>query len=110
MLGVEDKPALAAAQLAKLPRWRKVEPFVKSYLGNTLHLLGECAVLLFFTQKSAMGAFSDGLFPWKWLWGSCGQVVCYTSAGNGSVQVCALEEQSVNGAVAVRPVILPLTA
>ena len=33
--------ALEAAALAKLPRWRKVEPLVKSYMGNTLHLLGE---------------------------------------------------------------------
>lgn len=31
---------LAAASLPKLPRWRKVEPLIKSYLGNTLHLLG----------------------------------------------------------------------
>ena len=32
---------LTAATLVKLPRWRKVDPLVKSYLGNTLHLLGE---------------------------------------------------------------------
>ena len=31
---------LTAAALPKLSRWRKVEPLVKSYLGNTLHLLG----------------------------------------------------------------------
>lgn len=43
---VEGAPAkladapLTAAGLVKLPRWRKVEPLVKSYLGNTLHLLG----------------------------------------------------------------------
>ncbi len=34
---------LTAAALTKLPRWRKVDPLVKSYLGNTLHLLGEGA-------------------------------------------------------------------
>ena len=32
---------LTAAALVKLPRWRKVDPLVKSYLGNTLHLLGK---------------------------------------------------------------------
>ena len=36
---------------AKMPmeillcRWKKVEPLVKSYLGNTLHLLGKCLKL-----------------------------------------------------------------
>ena len=44
MLDIQDKPSVTPAQLAKLPRWRKVEPFLKSYLGNTLHLLGKsCA-------------------------------------------------------------------
>ena len=32
---------LTAATLGRLPRWKKVEPLVKSYLVNTLHLLGE---------------------------------------------------------------------
>ena len=32
---------LTAAALVRLPRWKKAEPLVKSYLGNTLHLLGE---------------------------------------------------------------------
>lgn len=31
---------LTAAALTRLPRWRKAENLVKSYLGNTLHLLG----------------------------------------------------------------------
>ena len=34
--------AITAAGLERLPRWRKVEPLAKSYLGNTLHLLGGC--------------------------------------------------------------------
>ena len=34
---------LTAAALGRLPRWKKVEPLVKSFLGNTLHLLGEAA-------------------------------------------------------------------
>jgi hypothetical protein len=37
--GAVEEAALAGA-LGKLPRWKKVEPLVKSYLGNTLHLLG----------------------------------------------------------------------
>lgn len=32
---------LTAAALIRLPRWKKLEPLIKSYLGNTLHLLGE---------------------------------------------------------------------
>lgn len=40
MLDIDGKPAPSAAALTKLPRWRKVEGFIKSYLGNTLHLLG----------------------------------------------------------------------
>jgi hypothetical protein len=30
-----------SADLTSLPRWHKLEPLLKSYLGNTLHLLGE---------------------------------------------------------------------
>lgn len=41
MLGIEEKETPAAARLARQPRWRKVEGLIKSYLGNTLHLLGE---------------------------------------------------------------------
>jgi nucleolar complex protein 2 len=32
---------LSGGHLVKLPRWKKLDPLVKSYLGNTLHLLGE---------------------------------------------------------------------
>ncbi|GAB4817038.1 hypothetical protein N2152v2_004084 [Parachlorella kessleri] len=54
MLDIHDKPAVPAAQLTKLPRWRKVEPFIKSYLGNTLHLLGQmtdAAMLAFILRR-----------------------------------------------------------
>lgn len=37
----EDKKAIVAADLTRCARWRKVEPLIKSYLGNTLHLLGK---------------------------------------------------------------------
>lgn len=37
-LGIEEKKD--DVEVHKLPRWPKVEPFVRSYLGNTLHLLG----------------------------------------------------------------------
>lgn len=32
---------LTAAALVRLPRWKKLEPLIKSFLGNTLHLLGK---------------------------------------------------------------------
>ncbi len=40
MLGLENKEVLALADITKVARWRKVEPLVKSFIGNTLHLLG----------------------------------------------------------------------
>lgn len=40
LLGVDATSTLRPASLTKLPRWKKVEPLIKSYLGNTLHLLG----------------------------------------------------------------------
>lgn len=40
ILGVEGED-LEAAALGKLQRWKKVEPLVKSYIGNTIHLLGK---------------------------------------------------------------------
>lgn len=36
----QQEAPLTAAALPKLPRYRKVEQLIKSYLGNTLHLLG----------------------------------------------------------------------
>jgi nucleolar complex protein 2 len=41
MLGIENEENFEAVALGKLPRWKKVEPLVKSYIGNTLHLLGK---------------------------------------------------------------------
>lgn len=40
LLGCEGEEPEPAA-LLRLPRWKKVEPLIKSYVGNTLHLLGE---------------------------------------------------------------------
>ena len=37
--------AAAPKAVAKAPRWRKVEPLCKSYLGNTLHVLGMLGVV-----------------------------------------------------------------
>ena len=37
-LGIDKE--IDGESLVKLPRWKKVEPMVKSYIGNTLHLLG----------------------------------------------------------------------
>ena len=33
-------------------RWPKVQPLVKSYLGNSLHLLGEARILLWYPQDT----------------------------------------------------------
>jgi nucleolar complex protein 2 len=41
ILGIENEENFEAVGLSKLPRWKKVEPLVKSYIGNTLHLLGK---------------------------------------------------------------------
>ena len=49
MLGVEQGEEVEAVGLSKLPRWKKVEPLLKSYVGNTLHLLGR--FLCFFIKK-----------------------------------------------------------
>lgn len=41
-MGVEQgKQHVTAAALQKLPRWRKVAPLAKSFIGNTLHMMGE---------------------------------------------------------------------
>ena len=40
ILGIDPGEDIDAAALVKLPRWKKAEPLVKSYIGNTLHLLG----------------------------------------------------------------------
>ncbi|GAQ82293.1 hypothetical protein KFL_001060260 [Klebsormidium nitens] len=37
--GQDEKTKVA--DVAKLPRWRKVEPLVRSYLGNALHVLNQ---------------------------------------------------------------------
>lgn len=39
MLGVEGN--VVVSDLPRLARWKKVEPLIKTYLGNTLHLLGK---------------------------------------------------------------------
>ena len=38
--------------MTRLPRWRKAEPLAKSYLGNTLHILGALAVGLWHAISS----------------------------------------------------------
>ena len=40
ILGV-DGEELEYTALGKLQRWKKVEPLIKSYIGNTIHLLGK---------------------------------------------------------------------
>jgi len=39
MLGVEGD--VVVSDLPRVARWKKVEPLIKTYLGNTLHLLGK---------------------------------------------------------------------
>ena len=41
MLGLADRADISASDLKKSAKWKKVEPLVKSFLGNSLHLLGE---------------------------------------------------------------------
>ena len=40
MLGAEGVADLHAADVMRAQRWKTVEPLVKSYFGNTIHLLG----------------------------------------------------------------------
>ncbi|CAL5219709.1 g1599 [Coccomyxa viridis] len=40
LLGVSTDAELASGAVKRQPRWNKVEPLLKSYLGNSLHLLG----------------------------------------------------------------------
>ncbi|EFN57450.1 hypothetical protein CHLNCDRAFT_142934 [Chlorella variabilis] len=50
----QKQQPLAAASLVRLPRWKKADPLVKSYLGNTLHLLGaltDGAMLTFILRR-----------------------------------------------------------
>ncbi len=44
MLGNTEASEDRATDVTRQPRWRKVEPLAKSYLGNTLHILGEQAL------------------------------------------------------------------
>lgn len=37
--------------MTRLPRWRKAEPLAKSYLGNTLHILGASAANLWYSSS-----------------------------------------------------------
>ena len=41
MLALQDKADLHASDVMRAPRWKKVEPLAKSYIGNTIHLLGQ---------------------------------------------------------------------
>ena len=47
MLGLEDVEDLHAVDVMRAQRWKNVEPLVKSYFGNTIHLLGATAWLCF---------------------------------------------------------------
>ena len=40
MLGAEEIADRHAADVMRAQRWKTVEPLVKSYFGNTIHLLG----------------------------------------------------------------------
>lgn len=40
MLALQDKADLHATDVMRAARWKKVEPLAKSYIGNTIHLLG----------------------------------------------------------------------
>ena len=41
MLSLEDLPAVTARDVQRAKRLKKVEPLLKSFLGNSLHLLGK---------------------------------------------------------------------
>lgn len=47
MLGNTDPATDKATDVTRQPRWRKVEPLAKSFLGNTLHILGATCTSLY---------------------------------------------------------------
>ncbi|BDA42546.1 Nucleolar complex protein 2 homolog [Coccomyxa sp. Obi] len=54
LLGIQDDTDIAAGSFRQLKRWHKVEPLLKSYLGNALHLLGHAmssGMLIFILRK-----------------------------------------------------------
>jgi len=47
MLGLEGVEDLHAVDVMRAQRWKTVEPLVKSYFGNTIHLLGTASTICF---------------------------------------------------------------
>ena len=45
MLALEDVEDLHAVDVMRAQRWKTVEPLVKSYFGNTIHLLGAASTI-----------------------------------------------------------------
>lgn len=61
ILGNTDAAADKATDVTRLPRWRKAESLAKSFLGNTLHILG-AAALVSCTYITAKSCCPDGLW------------------------------------------------
>ena len=40
MLALQEQADLHATDVMRAARWKKVEPLAKSYIGNSIHLLG----------------------------------------------------------------------
>ncbi len=51
MLGLEDAEDLHAEDVMRAQRWKIVEPLVKSYFGNTIHLLGTASAIAFLCNR-----------------------------------------------------------
>ena len=61
ILGNSNSAEDKATDVTRLPRWRKAEPLAKSYLGNTLHILGASAVYLLCCCFTEMPQLAEGL-------------------------------------------------
>lgn len=67
LLGIDGQDGKAkGADVAKLPRWRKMEPLVRSYVGNALHVLNQvrgltsCGAVIDFCSRRAVFSLLRG--------------------------------------------------
>jgi nucleolar complex protein 2 len=64
LLGMTKDSAVGNVNLEKRPRWKKLEPLIKSFLGNGLHVLGQMTdpEMITFTLRR-LGASTVGCLP-----------------------------------------------
>ncbi|KAK3260781.1 hypothetical protein CYMTET_30281 [Cymbomonas tetramitiformis] len=98
ILGMAGKdPALTSnVSLEKRPRWKKVEPLLKSYLGNTLHIAGQMTddSMIAFTLRR-LGASADLMEPFDRLTRKILRMALGVFAGGDSVDNARLRVSAI---------------